>query len=63
MGNHGDCFPEEATSIRLILESYGFEVTEMRFKDKVDYCCPLKLQSSGTRVCMCMQASKNKNLG
>lgn len=39
MGNHGDCFPEEATSIRLILESYGFEVTEMRFKDKVDKPC------------------------
>ena len=37
MGNHGDCYPEEATSIRRILESYGFEVTEMRFKDKVDF--------------------------
>ena len=35
MGNHGDCYPEEAASIRRILESYGFEVTEMRFKDKV----------------------------
>ena len=32
-------------------------------KPIVLYCCPLKLQSSGTRVCMCMQASKNKNLG
>lgn len=36
MGNHGDCYPEEATSIRRILESYGFEVTEIRFKGKVD---------------------------
>lgn len=35
MGNHGDCYPDEAASIRMILESYGFEVTEMRFKDKV----------------------------
>ena len=35
MGNHGDCYPDEAASIRRILESYGFEVTEMRFKDKV----------------------------
>ena len=42
MGNHGDCYPEEAASIRRILESYGFEVTEMRFKDKVDTpCCDL----------------------
>ena len=39
MGNHGDCYPEEAASIRRILESYGFEVTEMRFKDKVDTPC------------------------
>ena len=39
MGNHGDCYPEEATSIRRILESYGFEVTEMRFKGKVDKPC------------------------
>ena len=39
MGNHGDCYPEEATSIRRILESYGFEVTEMRFKDKVSMPC------------------------
>ena len=39
MGNHGDCNPEEAASIRRILESYGFEVTEMRFKDKVDTPC------------------------
>ena len=36
MGNHVDCYPEEATSIRRILESYGFEVTEMHFNDKVD---------------------------
>ena len=42
MGNHGDCYPEEAASIRRILDSYGFEVTEMRFKDKVDTpCCDL----------------------
>ncbi len=39
MGNHGDCYPEEAASIRRILESYGFEVTEMRFKGKVDSPC------------------------
>ena len=39
MGNHGDCYPEEATSICRILESYGFEVTEMRFKDKVETPC------------------------
>ena len=39
MGNHGDCYPEEAASIRRILESYGFEVTEMRFKDKVSMPC------------------------
>ena len=35
MGNHGDVYPGEATSIRRILESYGIEVTEMRFNDKV----------------------------
>ena len=39
MGNHGDCYPEEAASIRWILESYGFEVTEMNFKDKVSLPC------------------------
>ena len=39
MGNHGDCYPEGAASIRRILESYGFEVTEIRFKDKVDTPC------------------------
>ena len=39
MGNHGDCHPEEAASIRRILESYGFEVTEMRFNGKVDTPC------------------------
>ena len=39
MGNHGDCYPEEAASIRRTLESYGFEVTEMRFKGKVDKPC------------------------
>ncbi len=35
MGNHGDQYPEEAVAIRHILEEYGFEVTEMRFADKV----------------------------
>lgn len=39
MGNHGDCYPKEAADIRLILESYGFEVNEMRFKDKIDSPC------------------------
>ena len=39
MGNHGDCYPDEAGSIRRILESYGFEVTEMRFNGKVDTPC------------------------
>ena len=39
MGNHGDCYPEEAAAIRQKLESYGFEVTEMRFKDKVAKPC------------------------
>ena len=39
MGNHGDCYPDEAEDIREKLESYGFEVTEMRFKDKVDSPC------------------------
>lgn len=36
MGNHGDIYPDEAAAIRKELESYGFEVTEMRFNDKVD---------------------------
>ena len=39
MGNHGDCYPEETASIRRILDSYGFEVTEMRFKGNVDKPC------------------------
>lgn len=39
MGNHGDCYPDEAASIRRILESYGFEVTEMSFKSKVNTPC------------------------
>ena len=39
MGNHGDCYPDEAASIRRTLESYGFEVTGMRFKGKVDSPC------------------------
>ena len=38
MGNHGDFYPEEASAIRQTLEEYGFDVTEMRFKDKV--LCP-----------------------
>ena len=29
----------------------------------LDYCCPLKLRPSRARVCMHMQASKNKKLG
>lgn len=40
MGNHGDEYPEEAKEIRKILEEYGFEVTEMRFKEKVISPCP-----------------------
>ena len=28
-----------------------------------NYCCPLKLRPSRARVCMHMQASKNKKLG
>ncbi len=39
MGNHGDCFPDETDEIRKQLESYGFEVTEMRFKNKVSLPC------------------------
>lgn len=39
MGNHGDCYSDEAASIRRILESYGFEVTEMHFKGKVNKPC------------------------
>jgi len=39
MGNHGDCYPEETAAIRRILKSYGFEVTEMCFKGKVDTPC------------------------
>ena len=35
MGNHGDEYPEEATSIRQILELHGFIVTEMHFNNKV----------------------------
>ena len=30
---------------------------------KIHYCCPLKLRPSRARVCMHMQASKNKKLG
>ena len=39
MGNHGDSYPEEAATIRRILESYGFIVTEMRFNNKVASPC------------------------
>lgn len=39
MGNHGDECPAEATAIREIIEEYGFEVTEMRFNDKVASPC------------------------
>ncbi len=35
MGNHGDEYPEEAVAIRVILEEYGFTVTEMKFTGKV----------------------------
>lgn len=34
MGNLGDKHPDKANEIRLILEEYGFQVTEMRFNDK-----------------------------
>ena len=39
MGNHGDSYPEEAATIRRILERYGFRVTEMRFNNKVASPC------------------------
>ena len=39
MGNYGDRYPEEPAYIRRILESYGFDVTEMRFNDNVDSHC------------------------
>lgn len=39
MGNHGDFYPDEASAIRRILERHGFEVTEMRFNDKVTNPC------------------------
>jgi len=39
MGNHGDSYPDEAATIRRILKSYGFEVTEMRFNNKVASPC------------------------
>lgn len=39
MGNHGDYYPDEAAAIRRILEYHGFEVTEMRFIDKVTNPC------------------------
>lgn len=39
MCNHGDVYLEEATAIREVLEGYGFEVTEMRFNDKVSSPC------------------------
>ena len=40
MGNHGDSYPDEANTIRKILESYGFEETEMRFNYKVSHSSP-----------------------
>ncbi len=36
MGNHGDIYSNDAAAIREELELHGFEVTEMRFNDKVD---------------------------
>lgn len=39
MGNYGDRYSEEPAYIRRILESYGFEVTEMRFNGNVDSHC------------------------
>ena len=39
MSNHGDVVPEDADKIKKILEGYGFEVTEMRFNDKVNSPC------------------------
>ena len=35
MGNHGDIYPKEAADIKQILEHYCFNVTEMRFRNKV----------------------------
>lgn len=39
MGNHGDCYPKEAATIRQILENYGFAVTEMCFNNIVSSPC------------------------
>ena len=39
MGNYGDRHPEKAATIRRILESSGFIVTEMRFQGKVASPC------------------------
>ena len=39
MSNHGDVVPEDADKKKKILEGYGFEVTEMRFNDKVNSPC------------------------
>ena len=39
MGNHGDKYPAEAAAIRKELESYGFEVVEMRFNGRVSSPC------------------------
>ena len=55
MGNHGDCYPDEAGSIRRILESYGFEVTEMRFNGKVDTPC----YDLNWAYINCLQVGKN----
>ena len=40
-----------------------FEMTYIINYKLLIYCCPLKLRPSRARVCMHMQASKNKNLG
>lgn len=39
MGNHGDEYPHESATIKAILESSGFNVTEMKFRDKVLHPC------------------------
>ncbi|MDY3966066.1 MAG: hypothetical protein SOZ25_07870, partial [Prevotella sp.] len=44
---------------------FCYLVVLMRNKISINknYCCPLKLRPSRARVCMHMQASKNKKLG
>ena len=39
MSNHRDYYPQEASAIRQILESYGFKISEMQFNDKVSSPC------------------------